>query len=293
MFCKNCGTKLNENVRFCQECGTKVQNTDSEPETVVGNATGDSSLNTTASSASDSHALEQTAPHMETESEAEYEVEYPSPLKIKIYYLLACAGAIVWMIGSIAYWLELEPTSGHHYGPGRVKLSSGIFDFCANVPGWIPEMFSTVFFTLLAFEFRKYLLQFDLSKQLRTALQVMLGVAVAAVVWNLVTEAMDDFLAIYVGYIFIAAAWVGIGQALRKSEITPLGTWFLAAGITSFFMFICYMIYELRCRIGDPDTESLTMLAAILVVAVAVCECKVFIEMGKYLGADDDDDTEE
>lgn len=292
MFCKNCGTKLNENVRFCQECGTKVQNTDSEPETVVGNATGDSSLNTTASTASDSHALEQTDPHMETESEAEYEVEYPSPLKIKIYYLLACAGAVVLMIRSIADWLELETTSGHHYGPGRVKLFSGIFDFCVNVHGWIPEMFSTVFFALLAFEFRKYLLQFDLSKQLKTALQVMLGVAVAAVVWNLVTEAMDDFLAIYVGYIFIAAAWVGIGQALRKSEITPLGTWFLAAGIASFLLCVCAMFYGLMYYI-DSDPESLTMLAAVLVVAVAVCECKVFIEMGKYLGADDDDDTEE
>lgn len=292
MFCKNCGTKLNENVRFCQECGTKVQNTDSEPETVVGNATGDLSLNTTASTASDSHALEQTDPHMETESEAEYEVEYPSPLKIKIYYLLACVGSVVCMISGIADWLELEPTSGHHYGPGRVKLFSGIFDFCANVPEWIPEMFSTVFFALLAFEFRKYLLQFDLSKQLKTMLQVMLGVAVAAVVWNLVTEAMDDFLAIYVGYSFIAAAWVGIGHALRKSEITPLGTWFSAAGIASFLLAICNMFYGLMYYI-DSDTESLTMLAAVLVVAVTVCECKVFMEMGKYLGADDDDDTEE
>lgn len=292
MFCKNCGTKLNENVRFCQECGTKVQNTDSEPETVVGNATGDSSLNTTASTASDSHALEQTAPHMETESEAEYEVEYPSPLKIKIYYLLACVGSVVSMIGSIANWLEWEPTSGHHYGTGRVKLFSAIFDFCVNVPGWIPALICSVFFALLAFEFRKYLLQFDLSKQLKIAVQALLGVAVAAVVWDLVTETMEDFFAIKVGYAIIFAVWIGIGQALRKSEITPLGTWFLAAGIAWWLFCICAMFYGLMYYI-DSDTESLSMLAAVLVMAATVCECKVYMEMGKYLGADDDDDTEE
>lgn len=280
---------MSEDVRFCPECGTEVQIIGSDSVTPDENAT---QLSPTTS---DAFALEPADTLADAESETEFDVEYPSAGKIKIYYLLACVGAIVCMIGSIADWLELETTSGHHYGSGRVKLFSGIFDFCANVPGWIPEMFSTVFFALLAFEFRKYLFQFDLSKQLKAALQMMLGVAVAAVVWNLLTEAMDDFIVINVGYIFIAAAWMGIGQALRKSEITPLGTWFLAAGIASFILFICSMIYGWMYYIDDPDAESITVFAAALVVVVAVCECKVYIEMAKYLNGTDgsEEDTEE
>lgn len=261
MNCRKCGAELPENAEYCPRCGAEAEPQDDS----------------------------------EMSYESEEEVEYPSPLRIKIYYILACAGVVIATIGRVAYWFDIEVSSGHHYGPGKVKLFHSIFDFCANIPEWIPEMISTVFFTLLVWEFRRFLFQYQLSKELKKWVQIMLFTAVIAIIWNLVTEVIDDFIIIYVGYSIISALWMGCGLALRKSEITSPGTWLLSSGIASFAMSICVMIFGLMDYIGSSDSETIAKITGVVAIISAVCDFMVYLSMGRYLidsETDEDDEVE-
>ena len=264
MYCKKCGSELPDNARYCQQCGAQAESQDD------------------------------SVTYYNTEDEPEDDsVSFASPIKIKIFYILACVGAVIALVSNLAYFWDLDFSTGPHYGPGRVKLFYSIIDFCTNVPEWIPEVICTVFFALLVWEFKQLQFQYQHSKGLKKTIQIMLITSVVAIIWNIATEVIDDFIIIGCGYCIIPAVWIGCGIELRKSEITPLGTWLLSWGIFSFATSVCFLIYGFIYYTGCSNSEQISMFAGVLVIISAVCECMVYISMGRYLiGLEADDDEE-